>query len=131
MARIVVLTTLDPGPAVLREVTGADDEVHVVVPAVEQSRLQWLANEEDEARAEAARIGRAVEDNAETLTTSSEHTPDAPGQALADAIREHRPDRVVVLLRAGDDAPWLEKGELARTPGMFEGVPVERLVLPD
>ena len=115
----------------LRRVTGADDEVHVVVPAVEQSRLQWLANEDDGARAEAARIGRAVEDSAETRATSSEQTPDGPGQALADAIREHHPDRVVVLLRVGDDAPWLEKGELARTPGMFEGVPVERFALPD
>lgn len=129
MARIVVLATVEPGPDVLGSLVAPGDHVHVVVPAVEQSRLQWLANEEDEARAIADGVGRAIEAAAPTAGTSSESKVDSPAQLLADAVREHRPDRVVVLLRAGEDASWLEEGELQRMPGTFEGVPVERVAV--
>ena len=44
----------------LSDVVAPDDELHVVVPAVEQSRLQWLTNDEDNARAEAQAVGEAV-----------------------------------------------------------------------
>jgi hypothetical protein len=129
MAKIVVLTSVELDQALLAEIAGPGDEVHVVVPAVEQSPLQWLTNEEDAARGVAAEVGRSVEQAVPTGATSSESKPDPPAQLLADAVREHRPDRVVVALRDGDDARWLESGELGRMPGMFEGVPVERIAV--
>jgi hypothetical protein len=127
--RIVVVTSVELEPALLAQIAGPGDEVHVVVPAVEQSPLQWLANEEDNARGVAEEVGRSVERAVPSGATSSEAKPDPPAQLVADAVREHRPDRVVVALRAGEDASWLESGELGRIPGTFEGVPVERIAV--
>ena len=46
---MVVLSTVELAGDVVRRVVGADaTEAIVVVPAVRQSRLQWLTNEEDQ-----------------------------------------------------------------------------------
>ena len=50
---MLLVTTVVGAEEALRDELGDVDEVRVVVPAVEQSKLQWLANDEDEARAEA------------------------------------------------------------------------------
>jgi hypothetical protein len=106
-----------------------DDEVHVVVPAVEQSRLQWLFNDEDKARAQALRVGRSIARSAPADDVDVEAKPDPPQQAVRDAIAEFRPDRIVLALREGDDASWLEEGELDEAPRAIDGVPVERVRL--
>src|SRR5918992_4980731 len=57
MARVVVIATSELERESLDAVLEPEDELHVVVPAVEQSRLQWLANDEGDARAGAGRGG--------------------------------------------------------------------------
>jgi hypothetical protein len=48
---VLVITSVERPVAVLREALGRDvDELRVVVPAVKQSRLQWLTNADDDAR---------------------------------------------------------------------------------
>ena len=61
MARVVVVSSSEIEPGALSDVVSADDELHIVVPAVEQSRLQWLANDEGDARKDAAAVGESVE----------------------------------------------------------------------
>lgn len=101
----------------------------MVVPAVEQSRLQWLANDEGDARAEAESVGHAVERAAATEADTIDVKPDPPRQLVADAIAEYRPDRVIVALREGEEATWLEEGELDELPAEVAGVPLVRIHL--
>jgi hypothetical protein len=127
MARVVVVSSSQVDRQALAEVVSADDELHVVVPVVKQSRLQWLTNDEDEARAEAQAVGEAVAGAAPADASDVDVKPDAPEQVVRDAIAEHRPDRIVVALRDGEEATWLEEGGLDELPGSIDGVPVERI----
>jgi hypothetical protein len=129
VARVVVVSTAEVPRGSLDGLVDPDDELIVVVPAVEQSRLAWLANDEDRARSHAREIGQAVAEEAPASASSIEVTPDVPRQAILDAIAEHAPDRVIVALRSGDEASWLEEGELARVPGEQSGVPIRRVRL--
>jgi len=101
-----------------------EDELAVVAPAVEQSRLQWLANDEDAARERARAVGESIADRAPTDAEAVEVKPDPPSQAVSDAIAEHAPDRILVVVRQGEDATWLEQGEAERIPDELAGVPV-------
>jgi hypothetical protein len=127
MARVVVVSSSEVGREALAGAVSADDELFVVVPAVEQSRLQWLANDEDAARAEAREVGEAVAEAAPADAAAVDVKPDSPRQVVADAIAEHRPDKVVVALREGEEATWLEEDELDALPREIDGVPVERI----
>ena len=127
MARVVVVSSSQVDRQALSEVVSADDELHVLVPVVKQSRLQWLTNDEDRARAEAQAVGEAVAGAAPTDASDVDVKPDAPEQVVRDAIAEHRPDRVVVALRDGEDATWLEEGGLDELPASIDGVPIDRI----
>jgi hypothetical protein len=127
VARVVVVSTAEVDRGSLETLVEPDDELVVVVPAVEQSRLDWLANDEDAARMHARGVGQAVADKAPASDTTVEVTPDVPRQAVLDAIAEHHPERVVVALREGEDASWMEEGELSQVPGQIDGVPVTRV----
>lgn len=129
MARVVVVASSEIPRSALGEAVAADDELHVVVPAVEQSRLQWLANDEDEARERAEEVGQEIAAASDAPATV-DVKPDEPRQVVRDAIAEHAPDRVVVALRDGEDASWLEEGKLDELPGRIDGVPVTRITIP-
>jgi hypothetical protein len=111
----------------LDELVGPEDELHVVVPAVEQSRLQWLANDEDEARAEAEGVGEEIGRAAPAEPSSVSVKQDDPSQLVVDAVAEHSPDLIVLALRQGEEATWLEQGELGAMPSQIEGVPLVRV----
>jgi hypothetical protein len=125
--RVVVVASATLDRRTLAEHVAGDDELHIVVPAVEQSRLQWLANDEDEARTEATRVGDALGHAAPTQPASVDVKSDIPRQLVLDAIAEHRPDRVIVALRDGEESTWLEDGELEELPREIEGVPLVRI----
>jgi hypothetical protein len=129
VARVVVISTAEVDRSLLEEHVAPDDEVVVVVPAVEQSRLDWLTNDEGDARQRAAEVGETISDDAPTVRAEVEVTPAAPSQAVLDAVAEHAPDRIVVALRAGEDATWLEEGELGEVPGRIAGLPVTRVLI--
>jgi hypothetical protein len=126
MASVVVVTTVEVDHKTLARLVQPGDDVHVVVPAVEQSRLQWLTNAEDEPRAHAAETAEHVARRMPASEITAEEKPDPPSLAVADAVRQYRPDRVVVVLREEGEAGWLESGELDRIPAEIDGVPVER-----
>jgi hypothetical protein len=129
VARVVVISSSEIPRDTLAGAVSPEDEVHVVVPAVEQSRLQLLFNDEDRARAQALRIGQSIARAAPGDAVDVEAKPDPPPQAVRDAIAEFQPDRIVLALRQGEDASWLEEGELDEAPRTIDGVPVERIRL--
>ena len=101
MARVVVVSSMEIEPSTLGDEISADDELFVVVPAVEQSRLKWLTNDEGEARGKAQEIGETIASDAPATATDVEVKPDVPSQLVLDAIAEHEPDRIIVVLREG------------------------------
>ena len=127
MARVVVVSSSQLDRNVLSEVVAADDDLWVVVPAVEQSRLQWLTNDEGSAREDARQVGEEIGRAAPGEPSDVEVKPDAPDQVVLDAIAEHQPDRIVVALREGEESTWLEEGGLDELPREIDGVPVIRI----
>ena len=122
MARMVVVTTSPVDREALADHVGAEDELVVVAPAVEQSRLDWLTNDEGEARGHAQAVGEIVAEEAPADAETVEVKPDPPSRVVRDAIAEHDPDRILVVVRKDEDATWLEDAD--RIPGHPAGVPV-------
>lgn len=133
--RLLVVTTVPLEDEVLRRrvrehAAGEPVEVRVVAPAADVSPLQWLASDEDDARAEAAEVAErsAAAVAPEADETEAEVGDVDPVQAIEDALREFPADEVIVVTREGDDAPWLEKDAGAAATERFD-VPVTRLVV--
>jgi len=129
--RVLVVTTAnEPEQAVdslVRERAGEDAEVRVIAPASKISWLDWLTNDEDAARADAAERADAAADAAPTERVETEVGDVDPLQAVEDALRTFPADEVLVLTPPEHEAEWLEKklGELAER--RFS-VPVTQLV---
>lgn len=134
-SRVLVVTTEAVDGARLREqvlrVTGeADAEVRIVVPATKLSPLQWLANEEDDARGEAQETadeaGRAVDDAGDVEDVEVEVGDSDPVQAIEDALRTFPADRLVIVTPSGEQENWLEKDSAAEAIQRFD-LPVTHL----
>jgi hypothetical protein len=135
--RLLVVTTVPVEDELLRarvrQHSGSEDaEVRVVAPASDVSPLEWLASDEDEARAEAAEVAersaRAVAPEAKA--TEAEVGDVDPAQAIEDALREFPADELIVVTRAGEEAGWLEKDVGAEALERFH-LPITRLVVSD
>jgi hypothetical protein len=134
--RVLVVTTGPVDEDALREevrerVSGEDAEIHVVAPAAELSRLQWLASDEDRARAKAGKVARetteAVEETG-SVEGAEVGDPD-PVQAIEDALRTFPADELIFVTRSGEDATWLEEGSPEEAFERFH-LPTTHLVLP-
>jgi hypothetical protein len=115
--RILVVTTASVPREDLRDRVRAhagseDADVRVVAPAAEISRLDWLTNDEQEARADAGE--RAVEAGLavapEARSVDAEVGDTDPVQAIEDALREFPADELVLVTHPDEDASWLEEG---------------------
>ena len=124
MARVVVVATSPVAREALDGHIDTDDELVVVAPAVEQSRLDWLTNDEKQARDDAEAVGKSIAHESRARGAAVEVKPDPPSVALVDAVAEHDPERILVVLRTGEDAAWLEDGESGRIPDEIEGIPI-------
>ena len=130
MRNVLVISSVPEVPPQVHEELGTDvDRVHVVAPAVEQSRLQWLTNAEDDARAEAertaARVAQATGDEAQRV--QAEAGDSDPLLAVEDALRTFDADEIVVVVRKGDDASWLEEGAGDTIANRFPQLPVKTI----
>ncbi|MGH3111828.1 MAG: hypothetical protein ACRDQT_13020 [Gaiellaceae bacterium] len=135
MTNVLLVTTVDADADDLAEelrraIGDRADAVRVVAPATDVSKLDWLTNDEDDARDEA----RAAADAAAVAVDSSRveidqtsHDTDA-AQAVVDALRGFDADEIVVVTRPGDDANWLEE-EAVASALENAGVPVRRVEL--
>ena len=129
VARVVVVASSEVDRSEFSEFVRPHNELVVVAPAVEQSFLQWLANDEDEARERAREVAEAVDQRAPTDADRMQVKRDDPVQLVQDAVAEHNPDRIFLAVRAGGAATWIEQGELAEAPSEIDGVPVTRIRL--
>jgi len=132
--RLLVVTTVpDAGDAVrervLQHAGDGDAEVRIVAPAADVSPLQWLANDEDAARAEAdeaaSRVAAAVSGEARVETEVGDSDP---VKAIEDALRTFPADEVIVVTPAGEKANWLEADAGADAADRFD-VPVTAIEL--
>jgi len=110
--RILVVTTVPVPGDRLRAELGArgdgDVEVRVISPASDVSRLEWLANDEDDARAEAERRAEQTARSADARVVDAGVGDPDPLKAIEDALREWPADEVVVITPPEDEANWLE-----------------------
>jgi hypothetical protein len=107
---------------------GDDAEVHVVAPASGLSRLDWLTNAEDDARADAADRADAVAEALPGDDVAAEAGDVDPLLAIEDALRTFPADQIVVLTKGKDEASWLEGDAAAKARERFV-VPITHLVV--
>jgi hypothetical protein len=117
--RVLVIPTSDIGADEIQATIGdrfGDAEVHVVAPASKISRLDWLTNAEDDARADAAERADEVADALPADDVETRVGDTDPLQAIDDEVRTFHPDEIVVVSRTDDEATWLESdaGEAAQ-----------------
>ena len=101
-----MVATADVDESLLRDhVCGS--EIRVVAPASDMSALEWLMNDEDDARARAEHMAdstaTAVADDA---AVEAETGDTDPIQAAEDALRVFAADRILVVFRPQDEASW-------------------------
>ncbi len=129
--RVLVIPTsqvkADEVGAIVGDRFGADAEVHVVAPASGLSRLDWLTNAEDDARADAAKRAAAVADAVPTEQVDAHFGDTDPIQAIDDAVQLFHPDQIVIVTASDEDVSWLEIG-LSETARSRFKVPVTHLV---
>lgn len=130
MARnVLVVSTVDSAEDALRDALGAGvEQVKVVVPAVRQGVLDWLANDQ---RAFAHALDEA-ERTAEALP--GETVEAAAGEAdvmlaIRDALATFPADEIVVAVHPDDEAGAVEQAATAGVAPNVDGVPVRRLVV--
>ena len=130
--RVLVVTTASVEPdrlreEVLRHVGDENAEVKVVAPASDVSRLEWLANDEDEAREEAAQQADEAAEAVEPAASVETEVGDSdPVQAVEDALRTFPADQIVIVTGSGDEAGWLEQDSASAVSERF-GLPVTEL----
>ncbi len=131
-SRILVVTTASIEPdtlrqEVLRHVGDEGAEVKIVAPASDVSPLQWLANDEDEAREEAAQQADEAAEAVQPASVVETEVGDSdPVQAVEDALRTFPADQIVLVKGSGDEAGWLEEDSASAAYERF-GLPVTQL----
>jgi hypothetical protein len=128
---LVVATASVPAAALRKSVRahgGDDAEMLVVAPASDISRLDWLTNAEDDARAEA---GERADELAEATPTDDVEFrvgDSNPVKAIEDALRTFPADELIVVTLPDEDAAWLEEGSAEAAVKRFS-LPVTHLVV--
>jgi hypothetical protein len=102
-------------PRLVRALIENASEILVMTPVL-VSRLQWLASDTDRARYEADERLSTVLGHIGTLapeaTVRGQVGDETPLTAFSDAIREFRPDHILIALRGSDHSGWQEHGLL-------------------
>jgi hypothetical protein len=132
MARKVLVVSTAEGAAdeIRKELGGDVDEVKVVVPAVRQGVLDWLANDERayaEARDEAQRTADALP--GETVEAAAGEAD--VELAIRDALATFPADEIVVAVRPEEDERTVERAATGGVPREIHGIPVRLLVARD
>jgi hypothetical protein len=126
---VLVVSTAELAADAVSELVGDDAKTMVVVPASKQSRLQWLANDEDRARDVAQRASERVASGTPGVTVAAEAGDPDPLQAIDDALRRFDPDEIVVVTRPEEQATWLEQRVDEAGIADVKGIPVRRVTV--
>jgi hypothetical protein len=129
--RILIVSTVELGGSAIEQLVGDDAITMVVVPQVRQSRLQWLANDEDRAHDVAQRASERLAAETPGMTVAAEAGDSDPLLAIQDALARFAADEIVVVTRPDEEASWLEQ-RAGGAPDEIQGIPVQRAeVAPD
>ena len=129
--RVIVVPTASIPDELLQSVVwahaGTDAEIHVVAPASNVSRLDWLTNAEDDAREDAQALANETAatvptENVEALVGDSD-----PLQAIEDALRTFPADEVIIITLPDESGSWLESGAGEEAQRRF-ALPITHLV---
>ena len=130
--RVLIVSTVELGGAAVEDLVGDDAVTMVVVPQVRQSRLQWLANDEDRARDVAQRASERLAADTPGMTVAAEAGDSDPLLAIEDALARFEADEILVVTRPEEDANWLEQRAAAGELDAIHGIRVRRAtVAPD
>ena len=128
---LVVATTAVPESEArdrIRAHAGADAQLLVVAPASKISKLDWLTNAEDDARAEAAQRAEDVAEAAPGNDIETRVGDSDPVKAIEDALRDFPAEELIVITRSDEEADWLEEGSGKEAQNRFS-LPVTHLVV--
>ena len=132
--RLLVVITSEVPDDVLRGLVrsraGDDAEMLVVAPASDISRLNWLTNAEDDARAQASALAAKTAEATPTEDVEARVGDSDPLKAIEDALRTFAADEILVVTRPDEQAGWLEEGSGAAAQSRFN-LPVSRVAIPD
>jgi hypothetical protein len=132
MRDVLVITSSEWPIAELRAALGEDvGELRVVVPAVRQSRLQWLTNADDDVRERADDAASTIADALPSQEAETSAGDSDPLLAVRDALAEFAADEVVVVTRPDEAATWLEEGSSDAIARAIGGIKLTRLVVSD
>jgi hypothetical protein len=132
MRNVLVVSSSEWPLAALRAALGDDvGELRVVVPAVRQSRLQWLTNADDDARERADDAASSIADALPSQEIEASAGDSDPLLAVEDALREFAADEVIVVTRPDEEATWLEEGSPEVIARRLPGLKVTHLVVSD
>jgi hypothetical protein len=130
--RVLVVANTSIRDAELRERVrahaGEDAELLVGAPASKISKLDWLTNAEDDARAETARRAEEVAEAVPGDDVESRLGDSDPVKAIEDALRDFPAEELIVITRPDEEAEWLEEGSGAAAQNRFS-LPVTHLVV--
>ena len=107
--RVLIVSTVELGGAAVEQLVGDDAITMVVVPQVRQSRLQWLANDEDRAHDVAQRASERLAADTPGTTVAAEAGDSDPLLAIQDALARFEADEILVVTRPDEEASWLEQ----------------------
>ena len=111
-------------PFGIRELIAAADEILVVSPSL-PTRFEWLASATDRSQEQAdERLGVVLDQLGSMGAAASGRVgADDPLVALEDAIREFKPDHLLIAVRSGERSDWQERHLLDAIYGRF-GLPL-------
>ena len=111
-------------PESVRRLVDSADEILVIAPEL-PTRAHWLVSDTDTARMEADERLMMVLGNLEERGQAArgEVGSDDPLVAFEDAIREFRPDHIVIVLRSAEHEGWQERGLIDQVIARF-GLPL-------
>ena len=121
--RLLIVVTTEVSDDALRDLVrtraGDDAETLVVAPASDISRLGWLTNAEDDARAAASTLAATTAAAAPSANVEASVGDSDPMKAIEDALRTFSADEILVVTRPDDQAGWLEEGSAEAAAARF------------
>ena len=113
-------------PALVRELIESASDILVISPIL-PGRLHWLVSDTDRARYEADERLESVLGQVEAVAPEARVVgavgDETPLTAFSDAIRNFRPDHILIALRAPDHDAWQEHNLVDRIRESF-GIPI-------
>jgi hypothetical protein len=129
MRNVLVVSTVEHAEAALRVHVGDADAIKVVVPAVRQGFLDWLANDE-RAFAHAERVAEQTAEQLPGKTVEAVAGEADVELAIRDALATFPADEIVVAVRPEDEEGIVEAKATAGTPTRsVDGIPIRFVVI--